>query len=259
MLLQCRLNQYKTWVNPQGNTVLLVKGEAVYYNLVRSAFPGFHFSPRWPDQYSGFDWGVFINDFPQDKLQTLRDLLELFQTVICIDDALNQTFALDFHTLPFQGRTAVGQVVYEAKYQKDTDAAAELVQRLTDFIKRHPAYHTADMLIAVPPSHPGKWSLANLLVGQLTSLVNIRDGSAYVRKTRPTFPMKDIETEEEKFDNIRNAFEVTDTQRIRGKGVILLDDIYHSGATLHELGTTLQKWGATVYGLVATKTWRDVS
>jgi predicted amidophosphoribosyltransferase len=46
---------------------------------------------------------------------------------------------------------------------------------------------------------------------------------------------------------------------VRGKTVLLVDDIYQSGFTLNEVGRVLFEAGAeSVLGLVATKTGRDM-
>lgn len=69
--------------------------------------------------------------------------------------------------------------------------------------------------------------------------------------------MKDCKTVKEKSDNIRGAFRVSNEVSLQNKLVTIIDDIYQSGSTLHELGTTLQNAGAVVQGLVATKTLKD--
>lgn len=61
----------------------------------------------------------------------------------------------------------------------------------------------------------------------------------------------------EKTDNIKDAFTIVDPIMFQGKRVIIVDDIYQSGVTLHEVATALQPIGADVLGLVATKTIRD--
>ena len=45
---------------------------------------------------------------------------------------------------------------------------------------------------------------------------------------------------------------------LAGKLVTIIDDIYQTGVTLHEIAMVLQSKGATVQGLVATKTFRDL-
>ncbi|MFH1361317.1 MAG: ComF family protein, partial [bacterium] len=49
---------------------------------------------------------------------------------------------------------------------------------------------------------------------------------------------------EKRFHNIREAFQVTDQAAVENKRVLLLDDIYTTGATIAECSATLKKAGA---------------
>ncbi len=48
----------------------------------------------------------------------------------------------------------------------------------------------------------------------------------------------------ERKENIKGAFEVTDKKKIDGKNIILIDDVYTTGATINECAKTLIKAGA---------------
>ena len=48
----------------------------------------------------------------------------------------------------------------------------------------------------------------------------------------------------ERKQNIKGAFEVTDKKKIAGKSIILIDDVYTTGATVNECAKTLLKAGA---------------
>ncbi len=48
----------------------------------------------------------------------------------------------------------------------------------------------------------------------------------------------------ERKQNIKGAFEVTDKKKISGKSIILIDDVYTTGATVNECAKTLMKAGA---------------
>ena len=45
--------------------------------------------------------------------------------------------------------------------------------------------------------------------------------------------------------NIRGAFAVTDNTKIEGKNIILIDDVYTTGATINQCAKTLIKAGAS--------------
>jgi len=49
----------------------------------------------------------------------------------------------------------------------------------------------------------------------------------------------------ERTQNIKGAFEVSDKKKIAGKNVVLVDDVYTTGATINECAKTLIKAGAS--------------
>ena len=65
-------------------------------------------------------------------------------------------------------------------------------------------------------------------------------------KTRETQEQKVFQNGYSKKDNIANAFECINLSEIQGKRIILLDDIFDSGATIKEIGKMLTQNGAQV-------------
>jgi predicted amidophosphoribosyltransferase len=75
-----------------------------------------------------------------------------------------------------------------------------------------------------------------------------------LRKTRTTHPQKDMTTLEQKRRNVAGAFAV-DAPSVSGRRILLVDDIYDSGATINEGARVLKNAGARkVYALTLTKT-----
>ena len=63
-----------------------------------------------------------------------------------------------------------------------------------------------------------------------------------------------ITVQNKRKDNLKNAFKLSKNVKISGKNILLIDDIYTSGATMHECAKVLKKHGAKkVYGLVIAK------
>ena len=81
-------------------------------------------------------------------------------------------------------------------------------------------------------------------------------GLAYLpvlSKSRQTAPQKEIHTLAQKKVNVAGAFELQSP--VKGKRLLVLDDLYDSGATLEEIYRYLRQAGATkVCVLTLTRT-----
>lgn len=51
-------------------------------------------------------------------------------------------------------------------------------------------------------------------------------------------------TRAERLENVKGAFIITDKQQVRGKNILLIDDIVTTGATCDEISTILKRAGA---------------
>jgi translation initiation factor 1 (eIF-1/SUI1) len=255
-----QLTDFAIWSKSNGNTVVLVSKHKRYLELLIESFPSMNFSHIWEDVFNKYDWGVFINQINDDQRERVKKLLELFQSVVCIEDVLSQSFALAYHMKPDYyegGRSDIGELVFHAKYRNNQQYALELVNKFQNFIQCHPNYQKSNFLIYVPYYGSRSFSLPQYLAEELCNRFGFpSDAQQYVTKIKETQAMKDL-TNEEKFENIRGCFQIHADAPFAGKVVTIIDDLYQSGTTLHELATTLQKTGATVQGLVATKTIRN--
>jgi predicted amidophosphoribosyltransferase len=60
-------------------------------------------------------------------------------------------------------------------------------------------------------------------------------------------------TEDERRKNIRGAFGLKDPSVFKGKRILLVDDVYTTGATVKECSRVLKRAGATVYALTVAR------
>ncbi|WP_296770176.1 ComF family protein [Selenomonas sp.] len=110
-----------------------------------------------------------------------------------------------------------------------------------------------DMAVPVPLyAHKEKkrgFNQAELIFGQFLTGQNIPLRRSLAR-TRATCPMYEL-SEQERRVNIKNAFAVIEAKALRGKRILLVDDILTTGATLAECASVLKTAGAqSVYALV---------
>ena len=264
-----RLERYEIKTASNDQLLVLVNGNRIYKQILSRAFPQQFVVRDFPDRFGRFEWGTYAQNVSEAIKPLIDTELELLHNHLFIQDDLTETFALDYHTesSPNGGfrRTAVGELVYAAKpYRRQVSAshrqaAMQLSAKLSQFVQRHPTYIRADLVMAVPPASGKTYDLPTQLAHQICVLTGMTDGCKLIEKVRATQPMKDCVTIPQKIENVRGAFQVGDADLTRGRSVILLDDIYQTGFTMNEMGRVLFAAGAIeVYGLVATKTGRDL-
>jgi ComF family protein len=84
---------------------------------------------------------------------------------------------------------------------------------------------------------------ALLLVKELSKRIGIPYEGSALKKIKDT-PVQISLKKRERRKNLTGAFQVTDTEALKGKSVVLVDDVYTTGATVNECSRTLLKAGA---------------
>lgn len=89
-----------------------------------------------------------------------------------------------------------------------------------------------------------KYNQSAVLVRELSKLTNIPADYSVLKKYRYTKPQIICNGQLRK-KNIKDAFVVTNPYLIKGKHIVLIDDVYTTGATLTECAKILKKSGAS--------------
>jgi len=102
----------------------------------------------------------------------------------------------------------------------------------------------ADLVLPVP-LHPRRlqdrgFNQALMLAQGLADLPVERDLLIRVRHTRPQVELNP----QERRENVKGAFAVSRPERLKGKRVLLVDDLFTTGATARECARALRKAGA---------------
>ena len=105
----------------------------------------------------------------------------------------------------------------------------------------------------MPPSTPRNVDPVNLLAEALGQSLHVPVLRSTLIKTRATKRQKDMTSLAQKLANVAGAFALQG--EVRGRKVILVDDLYDSGATLNEAARVLERGGAkSIVVLTLTKT-----
>jgi len=103
-------------------------------------------------------------------------------------------------------------------------------------------------LIIPVPLHPKRlrWRGFNqslLLARQVSHLYQLPIDPFVLYRNRETPPQTQL-TEEERRKNVRGAFAIASSEALKEKNVLLVDDVYTSGATVNECSRVLVRGGA---------------
>ncbi len=236
----------------------------VYAPIIDRAFPKLdHIGWRPGAQGTCF---TYIKHITPEAHNSLRDFLELLGELRCLtltdhlaphfQSELDEAYALDFNfqsgVLPL-AYTDVGNLEHIAKEQQNSAAVAQLSARLAEVIRRHPSFSRVDVVAPMPP-RPSKAfhlpvEMARVMGATLGRPVGLNLTKAEHPKLR-TLPMQ------QKVSALAGAFSLEDA--VDGKSVLIVDDLYQSGASAWSLARFLKSRGASrVYGLACVKSWRD--
>lgn len=132
------------------------------------------------------------------------------------------------------------------KFNDKTENAKFLAQ--TMFVAGEDIFKTGVDVIVPVPLHltrliNRRYNQSALLAGQLAKLSGCAvDCTSFIkhRRTRPQVELTGMA----RVRNVRDAFSVRNPEKIRGKRVLLVDDVLTTGSTLKECAQALKKAGA---------------
>jgi competence protein ComFC len=153
-------------------------------------------------------------------------------------------YALDFHS-SYKGadwnRSNVGDLVYRLKYQSDASVLPALVEHTLSLFSARPEMSQFDIIIPVPSSTRRDFDPVPEFSRALANALN-KPMQTCLIKARATKPQKEMHTLPQKRDNVADAFMLNGD--INGKRILVVDDLFDSGATLEEITKLLLKYKA---------------
>lgn len=150
-------------------------------------------------------------------------------------------------------RTQVGEAVYQLKYGSRDSAHASALAAAAAFIGSQ-WNDLIEVVVPVPPTRDRAVQpvplVAKLVADQLAATFE----PAAVTRTKSTTALKDLPIDQ-RSAALENAHAV-DPARVKGRRVLLFDDLYQSGATMNSVAAILTSQGGAskVYALALTRT-----
>ncbi len=196
------------------------------------------------DSCLGIDHNFKMSENDKEKIKQFQDN---FFPILEVEN--KTTNLINGVASSYYGFSNVGQVIHKCKYENGGDYPSFLLKQTLKAFGRTFKEQKFDLVVFVPPTKSGKLvenfatKIASTLKLPIKPIVKIRN-----TKEQKIFQNGALKTE-----NIKDAFEINID--IMNKSILLIDDIFDSGATIKEIGKMLTNKGAKVIApLVIAKT-----
>ncbi|NSW83223.1 MAG: ComF family protein [Syntrophothermus sp.] len=133
--------------------------------------------------------------------------------------------------------------------------AVRMGRMMAEVVKNEPRYWPLDLVIPVPISQPNLmkrgFNQSEVLARNVAKALGLKMLPDVLVRVRETPSQREL-TKEERQQNLKGAFDVRDCEKIRGKNILLVDDVYTTGSTAKECATVLLDAGANRVSVI---TW----
>ena len=165
------------------------------------------------------------------------------------ENPLMQSFygRVQFHAVTacffFTKSGKIQRLIHQLKYKGNKEAGIFLGQQIGESIKEAPLFQGIDYLIPVP-LHPKRekkrgYNQSLMIARGINEVTGIPIGDRFLVRAVYT-ETQTKKTAEERFKNVKDIFEVQFADELKGKHVLLIDDVLTTGATLESCAHQLE-------------------
>jgi competence protein ComFC len=149
-------------------------------------------------------------------------------------------------------RSPLGELVYRLKYKGDKNAISSIVEAVSGHLKATGI--APKVIVPMPPSKQRAFQPVLEIATELAKAQGVLFNATALTKVKGTPQMKDIGDFSARMVALEAAFAAD--RSLEGKDVLLLDDLFQSGASMNVAAKTLKEQGLvkSVYVLALTRT-----
>lgn len=141
----------------------------------------------------------------------------------------------------YYGVSNVGEAIHRSKYENGGDFPDFLLSLILKAFRKKFGQEKFDLVVYVPPTASG--DLVKNFTIKVAQILKFPI-SHNLQKVKQTKEQKKFENRYLKTENVNGAFTYTKPDEVNGKSILLIDDIFDSGATIKEIGKVLTNFGA---------------
>ena len=146
------------------------------------------------------------------------------------------------------------KLLHAFKYNSKTSLTKTFVPLMIDFIDRHHIPLQKFDLISPVPLHPVRlrergYNQSTLLSLSLSRHYGVLHTENLLIRQKETQTQTELGAKQ-RWTNMEGAFKMKNSTDVEGKSIVLIDDLYTTGATLHNAAQTLKTAGAARVGVL---------
>jgi len=146
------------------------------------------------------------------------------------------------------------KLLHAFKYNSKTSLAKTFVPLMIDFVERNQIpVRQFDMILPIP-LHPARlrdrgYNQSSLLSRGLSSHWGILHAENLLVRGKPTNTQTELDAKQ-RWTNLQGAFRMNNSAHISGQSVLIIDDLFTTGATLNAAADALKNAGAARVGVL---------
>jgi len=194
-------------------------------------------------------WGKIKNNTPPFCTRCGRHLENISRVKVC-PRCQRTTLHFDRAFSPCRYEGVIKELIHKFKYQNKDYLGEPLGKILIDFVKEYELpLQFIDTVLPIPlherKMREREYNQSDILgevYAREFNLQMIKDGLCRIKDTATQTGLKDPE----RWENMKDSFAVNTKNKIKGRNILLIDDILTTGATCSEAASTLKNAGAGV-------------
>ena len=151
------------------------------------------------------------------------------------------------HYYIFKYDNLIRKLIIDYKFNEKPYLYRSFLEFLNNYQKEYIQFKIYDIIIPVPISKKRKrergYNQSLLIAREISSKEKIKLGDKVISKVKNNNTQSKL-NKEERAENVKNVYKITNNKEIINKNILLIDDIFTTGATLNECSRMLKQAGA---------------